>query len=331
MRAITIAAAAAAAVLAGPALAADPTPPVAPIVVPAPTTVANYVSGNVAIWGAVAVPTLYRDTEYGNVCASDDAFDDWNQDWCRIGYGFGGDGRVHLGRGAVGFQLEFLGEYMRSMALYGDDEEEFGDPPDPEVPGFHLAGAAHVILRNTAMPIGVFGGVTYTQHMSGDWDRPIHALAGVEIARVGAANTMYLQAGGLFLVSGDDAIGRMYFGRVGFRHFFGDNAMIEAAFAGGYSPNADSDDPGDTAIWLQGALGFERGVGSGPLSLLAGYQADYFGVYEGGDVVGVLVHTFKVGIRMRFGGTLAEQNATGARTFTLPNLFAPITYAGDMN
>lgn len=328
MRSLTLAAAAAAAVLAGPALAADP-PQVAPIVVPAPTTVASYVSGNVALWGAVAVPTLYRETSYGDVCESEDAFFDWNQDWCRPGFGFGGDARVHYGRGAIGFQLELLGEYMRSMALYGKDEEEFGDPPDPEVPGFHLAGAAHLILRNTLTPIGVFGGVTYTQHMAGD-DRPLHAIAGVEIAHVGAANTVYLQAGGLFLIAGEDAIGRMYFGRAGFRHFFGDDTMIEAAFAGGYAPDADSDGTGDTAVWLQGALGFERGIGSGPLSVLAGYQADYYRV-NADEVTSVVVHTFKIGVRMSFGGTLAEQNATGARTFTLPNLFAPITYTGDMN
>lgn len=330
MRHLTLAAAAAAAVLAGPALAADP-PPVAPVIVPAPTTVASYVSGNVAAWGAVAIPTLYREAYYGDVCANEEAFFDWNQDWCRIGYGFGGDARIHYGRGAIGFQLEFLGEYMRSMALYGDDEEEDADLPDPEIPGYHLAGAAHLILRNTAMPIGVFGGVTYTQHMAGD-DRPLHAIAGVEIAAVGASNTVYLQAGGLFLIAGDDAIGRMYFGRAGFRHFFGENTMIEAAFAGGYAPEADSDDPDiNTATWLQGAIGLERRIGSGPLSVLAGYQADYYRVNGDGDFTSVLVHTLKVGVRMSFGGTLAEQNATGARTFTLPNLFAPISYTGDMN
>lgn len=329
MRHLTIIAAAAAAVLAGPALAADPVP-VAPVVV-APTTVASYTSGNIAAWGAIAVPTLYRGTNYDEpICIDEDAFFDWNQDWCRVGYGFGGDGRVHFARGALGFQIEYLGEFMRSMALYGDGEADEADP-DPENHGFHLAGAAHLILRSTAMPVGVFGAVTYTRHMA-DNDRPVHAMAGVEFARIGATNTVYAQMGGLFLLAGDDALGRMYFGRVGFRHFLGENAMIEAAFAGGYSRNADSnDDDLNTAVWLQGALSLERGIGSGPLSFLAGYQADYYRVDDTGDAYSVLVHTFRVGLRASFGGTLAEQNATGARTFTLPNLFAPISYTGDMN
>lgn len=319
------------AALGSPALAADPVAPIVVAPVIAVPTV-NPVTGNISVWGGYAIPTHYTAEGYGDSCASEDAFEDWNQDFCRGGLAVGGDFRVHKGGDGFGFQFEVVSQFQRSLSVLGDDEE-FEDVRDPDLHALHVAAAVHAIRRGTSMPFGAFIGAAYTTSMAAE-ERGMQYFAGLEAARVGASNTIYTQVGGLLAFNPEDMLGNLVFGRVGLRHFFGENTLVEVAMAGGFAFEADiGDDDIDRLVWVQGAATVEHAFGGGPFSAFATYQADYMRSIlpdECCDTL-VVIHTVKAGIRMSFGGTLAEQNATGARTFTLPNLMWPIAAAAELN
>lgn len=299
----------------------------------APATMGEYVSGNIAVWGTYGIPRRYLGEDYGDICANSDAFFDWNQDFCRSTAGAGGDFRIHSAQlGQFGFQFEVLTQYQRSMSLLGDGEE-FEDVPDTDLHGFQTAVVVHGLSRGSSVPFGLFVGVTHTTSMAAP-QRATHFVGGLEIAGVGAATTVYGQLGGAVAIEPEDALGTLIFGRVGARHFFGANTLLEVAVAGGFAPEADiGDEDIDQLAWVQFASTFEHAFGGGPLSFFSTYQADYVRSIlpdECCDTT-LLVHSLKAGIRLSFGGTLAEQNATGARTFTMPNIFWPITVAPEMN
>jgi len=131
-----------------------------------------------------------------------------------------------------------------------------------------------------------------------------------------------------------DTIESLVFVRTGARHFLHENAMIEVALAGGYSPSFDlDDDDRNTGAWVQLAALAEHQLPDNRSSWFVGGTIDYLAAWDESccDASG-WVGTVMVGLRMNVdGGTLHEQSTEGSRTFSFVNLRAPVSYGPEIN
>ena len=293
------------------------------------------ITGNLAVWGQLVVPSGYSHggLEANNAPSDADECSDFSfgkNDFCDIGGGFGADGRLHYNSGeGYAIQFETLFDYHTSLH---DDNDGDDDDDDADTAAIHGAFAAHWIARSEDTAYGLFTGLSGTQHMTDD-DSPLHAFGGLEAAMHNGMTTFYGQVGGVFLLDGDDALKNMVFGRVGGRLFLDENSLIEASVGGGYAPDFDNDDPDtDRGYWFQGAAQYEQRLEDSPFSWFVGYQGDYVKSDESGCCdESAWVHTFLAGVRMNIGESLYSENRDGANTFQLMNMRAPLAYAGELN
>ena len=309
--------------MSGVALAADMAAP--EYVEPAPERM-NPVTGNVAIWGMYVTPSSY-DHEDGDTCDDGDY-----SNFCEGDFGFGGDARAHYDFGNMhGLQLELLADYHREL----DDD----DDTDDEHASYFAAGG-HWIYRPSNYALGGFAGVSGTGHLDQE-ESNVHGFIGGEAAVFMDNTTLFGQIGYNHVLGDDydDAVKNLVFGRIGARYFFAPNSRLEGTLAYGVSDRAEVDhdassDDREDLDWFQVAANYEHKFENNPFSIFTGYQGDYVKVAEAdGDCCteSAWVHTFKVGVRMSFGGTLRDDDRYGARTFDFTNLRAPLSYADELD
>ncbi len=308
------AAAAAALVSATPAFAAD-------AIMAEP--VAERFSGNVAIWGQYVSPSgwgrsgVFEDDDFSASCG-DGMF-------CGDAWGMGSDARAHYSFGnGHALQFENLIDYHGNLR---DDETR------PDEGTLHAALGGHYIYRSGDLALGAFVGASVTSHID-DEERSVHGFGGGEAAYFIGNATLFGQLGYAGRLAGDDYVDDLWFGRLGARYFFAPGSRLEGSVAYGISDHAqfttDPDERGDLD-WLQLAVNYEQQIGASPISGFVGYQGDYVEVTTGLVQEEVWAHTFKVGLRMSFGGSLQEEDRSGARTFDFTNLRAPLSYSDELH
>lgn len=301
------------------AMAADP------FVEPAPERY-SAVSGNVAIWGQYVRGSDYRDQFDlgGGDYDYDYCGDPGIENFCGGAVGVGSDARIHFALGSGhAVQLEALLDWHQ---IIDDDDVDDED-------ALFVAGGGHWIYRTGAMAFGAFGGASHTRHFSEEYSYGTHAFGGGEMAAFLNNATLFGQLGYASSLDGIDEVEDLVFGRAGARYFFTENDRIEGWAGYGYSNSAESDDDAEMD-WVQLAVNYEHQLSTMPLSLFAGYQGDYVDRQEGGpfdDAERTWMHTFKVGVRLAFGGTLLHEDREGARTFDFMNLRAPLSYTDDLD
>ncbi|WP_421851534.1 hypothetical protein [Oricola sp.] len=283
----------------------------------------NPLTGNLAVWGALVVPTNYQRST-GATCVPV-SFSDSTNDFCETDFGFGSNGRAHYDFGnGYAIQLETLLDYHLEL-----DE----DRPD-DSHSIHGAIAGHLIHRRDNLAYGAFTGLSGTAFLNED-SSGVHGFIGAEAAMFSGDNTFFAQAGYAgSLGNSDDGPRSLIFGRAGMRHFFDPNKRVEGAIAAGYSDDADIGD-NEELVWIQFAANYEQKFDNNPFSWFVGYQGDYLD-NDSTQAIGldesVWVHTIMAGFRMAFGGsdTLQMQDNYGARTFDLTNLRAPLSYPDEL-
>jgi len=287
------------------------------------------ISGSFGLWGQWVKPTgytMYDDffEEDLEVCDDEDGFGD---DLCVPAFGLGGEGKIYFDLG-LGIQLETL--FDAHGSLDGDEEED-------EMAIYKAVGI-HAIARQQNTAFGAFGGVSHTQSMADD-DAPMHGFGGVEGAFMNNEFTLFGQLGGVGLINADpendDTLGDMYFGTIGGRYYFHENAVLEASVTAGHSGRYDYDDTDDdtTATWVQFATAYEQMFEGTNVSWMVGYQGDYISTDESSSCCSEagFAHAFKAGLSFNLDDSLQGADHNGSRTFSLPNLRAPIAYASDLN
>lgn len=280
------------------------------------------VSGNLAVWGQIVSPKGYLEQwDDGDIDHYDCNSDAGN--FCDSSGGLGGDARLHIALGnAHAVQLEALGDWHE--VFDNDDEDEHA---------LLFTAGGHWIYRTEAMAFGAFGGASFARHLSESSDsRTAMAFGGGEVAAFFGNTTLFGQLGYGSGLAGEDYVESIAFGRAGARYFFTENDRIEGWVGYGHSGKAEQDD--DAKLdWFQLAANYERQLSSLPLSGFVGYQGDYLKRQEmegWDDYERTWAHTFKVGARWSFGGSLQHEDREGARTFDFMNLRAPLSYADDL-
>jgi hypothetical protein len=308
--------------LGGTAMAADA------VIYDQPAEARYGISGNVAIWGQYVYGNGYEVNELdGGTLFSFTCDDDGFDNFCGGVWGVGADARIHIPVGLAGhsIQLETLADWHRAF----DD-----DDADDDEHSRHIAAGAHWIYRTDAYAFGAFGGVSGTEHISeGDTSNSRHGFGGVEAAAfISDSATIFGQIGYAGAIDGEDFVDDLIFGRAGARYFTSDYGRLEGWVGYGTSGKAEDGDNSDLD-WVQLAVNYERQLTSLPVSLFGGYQGDYVKISDGDFPEAneqAWAHTFKIGARWSFGGSLKHEDRHGARTFDLMNLRAPLSYADDL-
>ena len=282
------------------------------------------ISGNVAIWGQYVKPDDYGERYEADEGSYDYYLCDDSANFCDDSGGIGGDARIHfaLGNGQA-IQLEALGDWHRVF-----DRDDSGEDATLATAG------GHWIYRTGAMAFGAFGGLTYADHISESANSySAQAFGGVEAAAFLGNATLFGQLGYGSGFEGQDYVEDITFGRLGARYFVTENDRLEGWVGYGYSDKAEEGDDAELE-WFQLAANYERQISTTPLSAFVGYQGDYVKRQETGgwdDSERTWAHTFKVGARWSFGGSLQHEDREGARTFDFMNLRAPLAYADDLD
>ncbi len=310
---------------AGTSLAADP---VTYEPIPQPVAERYAASGSVAIWGQYVYGNGYEVNEFfggdtDSFTCDDDGFDNF----CGGVWGLGADARIHLPVGASGFSVQF--ETLADWHSAFDD-----DDADDDEHARYLAAGAHLIYRTGAYAIGGFGGVSDSDHISEtESSTSRHAFGGVEAAAfIGESATVFGQVGYAGAFGGEDFVDDLVFGRLGARYFFTENDRLEG-WAGYGSTNHAEEGDNSELDWLQLAVNYERQLSSLPVSAFIGYQGDHVKVTERTFSQAneqAWAHTFKLGARWSFGGSLRQEDREGSRTFDMMNLRAPLSYTDDL-
>jgi hypothetical protein len=286
-------------------------------------------SGSFAIWKQGALPGTYEffyEGESESVCEEDP---EGGNDVCLPAFGFGGQGKIYFDKG-IGIQLETLADYHGSLHFERDEDEDDG------VAAFYKAVGIHGVKRSGDLAFGAFGGLSYTTHMADDEDPAKFAFGGAETALFGDTTTFYGQIGVIGLIDEDlDTLANMAFATMGARFYLDPNSVIGASASVGLADDYDGDaDPDEkaTAVWLQLATNYERKIEDSNMSWTIGYQGDL--VYTDEEECcseSAWVHTVKAGIVFNIDDTLQGADRNGSRTFSLPNLRAPASYAATLN
>lgn len=296
--------------------------------VPQPVEERFGASGSVAIWGQYVRPSGFEINEFegGGVqtftCDGPEALN-----FCDGAWGLGADARIHFPMGASGHAVQFetLADWHRAFESEDADEEQHSR---------YLAAGAHWIYRTGGFAVGAFGGVSDSDHISeSESSTSRHAFGGIEAAAfLGASTTVFGQIGYAGAFGGEDYVDDLTFGRVGARYFLSDNDRFEGWVGGGVTNTAEDGDDSELD-WLQLAVNYERQLAALPVSVFAGYQGDYVKVTDSEFTVAseeAWAHTFKIGARWAFGGSLRQEDRQGSRTFDLMNMRAPLSYADDL-
>jgi hypothetical protein len=276
-------------------------------------------AAQIGLWGGAFVPHyLHEEGDTG--------------DFKTNAFGFGGEARgIYEFSPGRALQME-----LQAVAHTNTDDD--GGTSDKSG-ALHVAAGGHLIHRDERRAWGVFGGLT-GEKFAEEPETGMSTFLGAEYAHFMDATTLYIQGGGLlgFWAGGGGAEpwAQGVFGRVGARHFFTPNSKLEGSIAGGVGSTIDADESSDKdpLAWFQGALEYEHKISDGPLSLFAGYKADYVRVDEAGGCCweSVWMHAVKVGVRMSLGqDTLFAQDRRGAATFTFVDLSAPLMYADELD
>ena len=283
------------------------------------------VSGNVALWGQYVRSSDFRN-QYdlgGGAYDYSDCSDPGYDNFCGGAGGFGGDARIHFPVGSGhAVQLEALLDWHQVIDKDDDGEDTFFG-----------AGGGHWIYRTGAMAFGAFGGISHVKHISEEQSYGTHAFGGGEIAAFLNNATLFGQLGYASSLDGKDEVEDLVFGRAGARYFFTENDRLEGWAGYGHSKSAESGDDAEMD-WVQLAVNYEHQLSTMPLSFFAGYQGDFvdrqeLGWYDDGERT--WMHTFKIGVRLAFGGSLLHEDREGARTFDFVNLRAPLSYTDDLD
>lgn len=280
-------------------------------------------TGNAAIWGQLVVPSGWEQAGpfFRNDCDTIGGGGGF-VDFCDEDFGFGADARIHHSFGnGYAIQLEGLFDYHRELDLADATDDEHTH---------HVMLGGHVIKRKGDMAFGAFAGISGTGHLD-QVDQSTHGFIGAEGAYFMGYNTFFGQIGFTGSLGGDDEVDNLIFGRVGARHFFTENALVEGWVGGGFTDDAE-DGTSEELNWLQIGANFERKLDDKPFSVFVGYQGDYVEAADfavSGDE-SVFVSTFKLGLRMTWGDSLKYENLNGARTFDLMNQRAPLSYSDEL-
>lgn len=268
----TLKIAAAAALLSGPALAADPYSGSGPM-----TTshdMSNIV-GEVSLWVGA-----------GFVDSEDSFFD------ADSVFNYGGDGRTawNMGNGnSLQFELQGRGGFTYN--------EDGGSDPGADLA--YVAATVHGFMPSNDNTYGgyvsLYGGPNVSDTESSTW------LGGaVEAASFMGSGTLFGQLGGGFLVGGSESADSHYFGRAGWRHLFNDYTKLEIdGLIGGFSGDGGEGD-GWYANW---GAEFEHQYMGTPFAAFVAYRGYFIDQDDPGDSsTTVAEHVVKVGGTLRFGG-----------------------------
>jgi len=264
-----IAAAAAAALLSGSAMAADIYS--APAAITTSQEVSNIV-GEVSLW--VGAGFL------------EPAADSFSADTV---FSFGGDGRAAWDMGN-GYSLQF-----EAQGRGGFDY----DPSDDDNQLAYGATAVHGFMRNGSNAYGgyasLYGGGNVDANDASYW------LGGaLEAASFMGSGTLFGQLGGGVLIGGTDSADNHYFARGGWRHFYNDYTTLEIdGLVGGYTGTSDEGD-GWYANW---GAELEHQYMDTPFAAFIAYRGYYLDQPDPGDSSTTIAeHVIKVGATLRFGG-----------------------------
>ncbi len=272
-------------------------------------------SANLALWGQWVAPTGAIE-DGGAGCTP-------LGDLCEAGPGGGAHARFQLSLGdGRAILLEILGDMHRGLSNESASEQA----------QFALYGAAggHFLHRGPNIAYGLFGAASAAGHMGED-ESSVHVFGGLEGAIKSGGIMWFGQIGAAQHVAGEDALERMFFGRIGARAPIGAAGLVSVSGAAGYAPNFDSDDAvPNRGYWLQLAALYEHQA-TDALSLFGGYQGDFVSVTDSFGLDSAFVHALKLGARMTIGGPIQTDAFYGAGAFDFVNLRAPVTLAGEMN
>lgn len=203
-----------------------------------------------------------------------------------------GGGNIGKVDGAFGFKSEMVGALVDAEATH-----YFGGG------GFtSYGGSVHLNLHGDAGLIGGFGGV-YNAHRETLW------MAGVEGQLNLGQVQLYAQGG----YGRMDSFGNtdLYGGRIEARYYATDNLKLQAS--GGYSSTENLG--GGRLQFFNAGAEAEFQPNGAPLSVLAAYE---YGKIRHTPVTS---HTFRLGVRYNFGGTLRERDQAGGSVAPASRLF----------
>lgn len=265
---------AAAALLAGSAMAADLY--TAPTAVEFEERFEPKVVGEVSIW--VGAGFLDADEE------------DFDADTV---FNFGGDGRAAWVQETFGLQFEVQGRGGFTYDGGGDDD-------DTNLA--YVASALHAYTRNDSFAFGGYGSI-YGGGQVDENDSTYYAGGALEAATFFGNNTLFAQGGGGWLLNDGEGAESHYFGRLGLRHFFTDYTKFEIDGLVGHVNGTSGDSEEPDGLYANWGAEFEHQFMNTPLSVFVGYRGYYTDEDdEFDDRADMFEHVVKLGGTLRWGG-----------------------------
>ncbi len=234
------------------------------------------------------------------------------REFCGDVIGWGGYAGITLdgpAGGSVYADLRFeIHDETNSVEALGDEHGRFIS-----------LGLHWIDETNPSRPWGVFGVLAGgTPNASISSFGPTLGL-GAEIELGG-----YQVQGGALVFAGestDDVLSDLLFLGVGREYDLGTGVLDWGLMLG--TGDFNNSGPTKDGDWVQFEVTYRHRLGTGPYSILAGYQYDFIDVPDPVIPNEAGFHTVKLGISRTFGG--------GKGRFETPNFRAPLTTAGDLN